>query len=152
MPERVRSVIAELYRLVVKNNIPVKRAVQLPVVVSNANQRSKTRGENNSIFGFTRDLSKTGISFVVSSIHLGDRHLFCDGERNLELRIKLPDGLVEMEAMTVRYDVDEDERGFLVGARILSMSENDRACYYKFLRTLPHKFVNPTVLTQEQNI
>ena len=150
MPERVRSVVAELYRLVVRNNVPVKRAVQLPVVVSNANQRSNTRGENNSIFGFTRDLSKTGISFVISSIHLGDRHLFCDGERKLELRIKLPDGLVEMEATTVRYDLSEDENGFLVGARILSMSEKDRACYYKFLRTPTHKFVNTTVLMHGQ--
>ena len=152
MPERVRSVVAELYRLVVKKNIPVIRAMQLPVVVSIANQRSNARGDNNSIFGFTRDLSRTGISFVVSTIHLGDRHLFCDGERKLELRIKLPDGLVQMEAITVRYDLSEDDNGFLVGARILSMSEKDRACYYKFLRTPKHKFVNPTVLTHGQNV
>ena len=152
MPDRVRSAVAELYRLVVKKNAPGKRAVQLPVAVSIANQQSNVQGKDNSIFGFTRDLSKTGISFVVSSIHLGDRHLFCGDERKLELRIKLPDGVVEMEATTVRYDVDEDKRGFLVGARIVSMSETDRACYYKFLRTPSHKFVNATELTHGQNI
>jgi hypothetical protein len=142
MPELVRSVIAELYRIVGTKSVPAKRTVQLPVAISLVNQQSNARGNNNSIFGFTRDVSKTGISFIVSSIKLGEKHLFYDDAPSLEIRIKLPEGIVTMTATTVRYDVSEDGLGFLVAARIVGMSEEDRAYYYNFLRTPLHKLVS----------
>jgi len=142
MPELVRSVVAELYRIVGRKSVPAKRTVQLPVAISLVNQQSNVRGNNNSIFGFTHDVSKTGISFIVSSITLGEKHLFCNDAPRLEIRIKLPDGLVKMVATTVRYDVSDDRLGFLVAARIISMSEEDRVHYYNFLRNLSHKLTS----------
>ena len=146
MPERVRSVVAELYRLMVTKNLPLKQAARVPIIVSLANRRSHPRGETNPIFGITRDLSGTGISFVVSSVKLGDRHLFCDVAPELEVRINLPGGSVRMIATAVRYDVCEDEPGFLVGARVIDMGEEDRACYLNFLRDPPRKAASRHVL------
>jgi len=56
------------------------------------------------------------------------------------VRLELPDGPIDMEARPVRYDAAArigDGRGYLVGARILEMSELDRARYLRFLRGHP---------------
>jgi hypothetical protein len=152
MPELVRSVIAELSRLVGRNNVPTKRATHLPLSISLTNRQFNLPDRNNSMFGFTCDLSKTEISFVVPSAYLGDRHLFCNDEINFEIRVKLLDGSVKMEVVIVRYDVNYDGHGFLVGARIVRMSEEDRACYNSFLRTSTRKLGSSPVLTHSQNV
>ena len=106
MSEFVRTVIAELNRFVGRANFSSRRRARLPLMVSLVNQP-------NSMAGSTCDLSKTGISFIVSSIRLGASHLFCGNQPKLEIRIQLPSGLVQMKAMTVRYDVlGEGELGY----------------------------------------
>ena len=135
MPKLVRSVIAGINKVVRKQNHSTRRVVRLPLNVSLANQKSNGKRQLASKVGFTHDLRKTGISFILSSLQIGGRHLFCDSGPNLEISIQLPSGSVTLKAITTRYDVvSGHESGFLIGARIVGMSEDDRVRYYDFLR------------------
>ncbi len=51
-------------------------------------------------------------------------------------KLELPSGPVEMKVATVRYESLEDSReetGYLIGARILEMSDSDRASFEKYM-------------------
>ena len=64
------------------------------------------------------------------AIRIGEHYLAGD-ERKLHIRLELPSGPIEMRVATVRYESLEDESGYLIGARILEMSESDRASFDK---------------------
>ena len=136
MSEFVRSVVAQLQKLMGKTNSPVSLPGRLPLNVSPAIHRAKSTGELNPGAGYTCELGRTELTFTVPSIVSGGRHLFCDSEPQVELQIHLPSVSVDMKVLLVRYDaMSGDESGYLVGARIVDMSEIDRARYYDFLRT-----------------
>lgn len=81
----------------------------------------------------TRDLSATGLSVVAPAIRIGGRYLT---ESTLRLRLEHKAGAVEIVAQTVHYDPlppDSDETGYLIGLRIVSMSDEDRARYADYL-------------------
>jgi len=53
----------------------------------------------------------------------------------VDIKIHLLSVAVDMKVSLLRYDVlSGDESGYLIGARIVSMSENDRDRYLDFLR------------------
>ena len=61
------------------------------------------------------------------------------GEGTMRIELDLPDGPLELHATPVRYEqIDEGdtERGYLIGARITSMSDADRERFRAYLRTL----------------
>ena len=143
MSEFVRSVISQLNGLVGKSNSSTRRVVRLPLSISMTNEGSNRKGRQSYSEGFTCDLSKNGLSFIVSSINLEAKHLFCDKDSALQITIELPSGPVDVNAVAVRYDRLQGEResGFLIGARIVKMNEKDRARYCDFLRKPSNKMV-----------
>ena len=66
------------------------------------------------------------------AIRIGEHYLAGD-ERKLHIRLELPSGPIEMRVATVRYESLDDESGYLIGARILEMSESDRASFDKYV-------------------
>jgi len=72
------------------------------------------------------------LALVVPAIRIGEHYLAGD-ERKLHIKLELPAGPVEMRVATVRYESMEDEAGYLIGARILEMSESDRASFDKYI-------------------
>lgn len=82
--------------------------------------------------GHTLDVSATGLALVVPAIRIGEHYLAGD-DRKLHVKLELPDGAVEMRVTTVRYESLEDGTGYLIGARILEMSESDRASFDKYV-------------------
>jgi hypothetical protein len=54
----------------------------------------------------------------------------------LHIKLELPSGPVEMKVVTVRYESLEDESGYLIGARIVEMSDSDRATFSKYVLSL----------------
>ena len=85
--------------------------------------------------GHTLDISTTGIALVVPAIRIGG-HYLAGADRKLHIRLELPTGPVEMKVATVRYESLEDSRdetGYLIGARILEMSEADRGVFEKYV-------------------
>jgi len=84
------------------------------------------------------DLGKNGLALVVPAITLGEHHLVAEN-RNLNLKLELPTGPVEMQVLPVRYeslDEHETETGYLIGTKIVVMPDEDRARYSAYLATL----------------
>ena len=54
-------------------------------------------------------------------------------DRKLHVKLELPSGPVEMKVTTVRYESLEDDSGYLIGARILEMSDTDRVSFEKYI-------------------
>ena len=86
----------------------------------------------------TRDLSETGVGVVAGSIYVGYTCVVDEG-RALHVRLALPAGEIEMEATSAHYlrlDSGAGEPVYLIGLRITSMSEEDRALYNDYLEEL----------------
>ena len=66
------------------------------------------------------------------AIRIGE-HYLAGEDRKLHVKLELPAGPVEMRVTTVRYESLEDGTGYLIGARILEMSESDRASFDKYV-------------------
>jgi hypothetical protein len=78
------------------------------------------------------DVSISGLALVVPAIRIGE-HYLAGADRKLHVKLELPSGPVEMRVVTVRYENLEDVNGYLIGARILEISDSDRAVFEKYM-------------------
>jgi hypothetical protein len=88
--------------------------------------------------GHTLDVSVTGLALVVPAIRIGE-HYVAGVERRLHLNLELPTGPVQMTVAPVRYESleeDANESGYVVGVRIMEMSDTDRAKFADYLKRL----------------
>jgi hypothetical protein len=91
-----------------------------------------------SIEGETRDLGPSGLTLRLVRIRAGGQYL-TDSEHRLVIRLELPAGEVSLLAKAVRFEEAPDEgggAGYLLGLRVLKVSEDDFAVYSGYLRTL----------------
>ena len=95
-----------------------------------------------SLDGHTLDISSTGLALIVPAIRIGEHYLAGD-QRRLHVKLELPTGPVEMKVSTVRYESLEDDTGYLIGARIVEMSDTDRGSFEKYVAK---------VMTQAQTV
>ena len=103
-----------------------------PRVGSNGARRLPT------LKGHTLDVSSTGLALIVPAIRIGE-HYLAGADRKLYVKLDLPSGPVELKVATVRYESLEDsseETGYLIGARILEMSDADRSSFEKYVTKL----------------
>lgn len=92
-----------------------------------------------SLNGHTLDISSTGLALIVPAIRIGE-HYLAGSDRKLHVKLELPSGAVEMKLATVRYESLEDDSGYLIGARILEMSDSDRMSFEKYVaKVLTHE-------------
>ena len=82
--------------------------------------------------GYTLDVSTTGLALVVPAIRIGE-HYLAGADRKLHVKLELPSGPVEMKVATVRYESLEDDTGYLIGARIVEISDTDRVSFEKYV-------------------
>lgn len=82
--------------------------------------------------GYTLDVSATGLALIVPAIRIGE-HYLAGADRKLHIKLQLPTGPVEMKVASVRYEGLEDDSGYLIGTRILEMSDSDRASFEKYV-------------------
>jgi hypothetical protein len=68
------------------------------------------------------DVSITGLALIVPAIRIGE-HYLAGADRKLHVKLDLPSGPVEMKVVT----------GYLIGARILEISDSDRASFEKYV-------------------
>ena len=85
-----------------------------------------------SLDGHTLDVSSTGLALIVPAIRIGE-HYLAGADRKLHVKLELPSGPVEMKVASVRYESLEDDSGYLIGARILEMSDTDRVSFEKYV-------------------
>ena len=137
MSELPRRIVSRLRRFVGNRRHSRRVRARLIFTLSLSDPRLSTNGHRRlpSLNGHTLDVSATGLGLVVPAIRIGE-HYLAGADRKLHIKLELPSGPVEMRVATVRYESLEDSReetGYLIGARILEMSESDRASFDKYV-------------------
>jgi len=111
------------------------------VCVLEAGQGNATQAARRpSLAGRTRDLGEVDLTLIVPSIRIGGEYITLEDNRLL-ITLALPSGAIHFVAAPIRFEQLAGDRagdGYLVGVRIVEMSEDDRAPYLAYLRTLPH--------------
>ena len=134
MSELPRRIVSQLRRFIGNRRHSKRVRARLNFTLSLSDPRLSTNGARRlpTLDGHTLDVSTTGIALVVPAIRIGE-HYLAGNERRLHIRLELPNGPVEMKVATVRYESLEDESGYLIGARIIEMSDSDRASFEKYV-------------------
>ena len=115
-----------------KHEVPIKVWIE-PDRVTGKLQKSL---EHLSISGETKDLSKTGVAFIVPAIRLREYYLVGEN-RVLNAELDLPEGKVRLQIVGHRYEqVGQhlSESRFLIGASLSRMDAENREIYEQFLQ------------------
>jgi hypothetical protein len=129
MVKPTNSIVSRVYGFLGRYIHAKRYHVNLPLSVSLLDQ--KTAGSvpcHPEMSGHMRDISKTGLSLIVPSIRFGNRFLI-SGHYPLRVMVQLPNRVVNIQVAPVRYDKlreEQSEPGYLIGARILQMTDADR--------------------------
>lgn len=135
----IRKLVSKLNKSITERVVSPRRDYGVPIKISLEPDRNTGRLQtaNLSISGETKDLSKSGIAFLVSAIRLREYYLVGEG-RTLNAELDLPNGKVKMQVIGQRYEQITDEHNsvsrFLIGAKIVRMLAPDREAYEEFLQ------------------
>ena len=134
MSELPRRIVSQLRRFIGNRRHSRRVRVRLRFTLSLSDPRVNTNGSRRlpTLDGHTLDISITGLALIVSAIRIGE-HYLAGADRKLHVKLELPSGPVEMKVVTVRYEDLEDGSGYLIGARILEMSDADRKSFDKYV-------------------
>ena len=139
MPERLRTIVNSLRRFVGERRRAPRHAARLRVTVSLAEPPAQPTHAPRSISGHTCDLSATGLGLVLPAIRIGERYLTGEGRR-ITVALELPGRTLTLRAAPVRYErLDEESAptaGYLIGAHITDISDEDRAYFEEYLHGL----------------
>ena len=137
MSELPRRIVSRLRRFIGNRRGSKRVRTRLTFTLSLSDPRVSTNGARRlpSLDGYTLDVSMTGLALIVPAIRIGE-HYLAGADRKLHLKLELPGGPVELMVASARYESLEDDTGYLIGARILEMSDADRAEYQKYVATL----------------
>jgi len=134
MSELPRRIVSHLRRFIGNRRHSKRVRARLSFTLSLTDPRVGANGSRRlpGLNGHTLDVSSTGVALVVPAIRIGE-HYLAGSERRLYIKLELPSGPVEMKVVAVRYESLEDESGYLIGARIVEMSDSDRASFKKYV-------------------
>ena len=140
MPEAIRFIVNRLRDYVGNRRRMPRYRARVAVSLSIFEEKPKVNGARHTqtLEGYTRDLSVNGLALILPAIRIGERYL-TDG-RTLRVTLELPDGPVQMHVIAVRYERIEEEdatdKGYLIGARIHTISNTDRDNFIAYLETV----------------
>ncbi len=120
-----------------EHNFPIKISFE----PNKQTGRLKMPANNLSVRGETKDLSESGIAFIVSAIRVQEHYLVGDGS-TLVAEVDLPNGNVKMRIVGSRYEqvgIHVSTTQYLIGAKIVEMSETDKEIYNEFLKVKTQK-------------
>jgi PilZ domain len=146
MSELPRRIVSSLRRFVGNRRRCKRVRASLPFTLSLSDSRVSSNGARRlpRLNGQTLDISTTGLALVVPAIRIGE-HYLAGADRKLHIKLELPSGPVEMKVATVRYESLEDSKdlsGYLIGARIVEISETERATFEKYVaQVIAHEVV-----------
>ena len=134
MSELPRRIVSHLRRFIGNRRRSKRVRARLNFTLSLSDPRMGSNGSRRlpTLDGHTLDVSSTGLALVVPAIRIGE-HYLAGSDRKLYIRLELPSGSVEMKVVTVRYESLEDESGYLIGARIVEMSDSDSKSFEKYV-------------------
>jgi hypothetical protein len=94
-----------------------------------------------ALVGYTRELSRRGLTLLLPSVRLGNVYLTA-GESYLGVKLQLPDGPVVMLTVSDWFEQlaeKEVECSYLLDVRIVKMQKADRERYLAYLSAIKHK-------------
>lgn len=132
MSELVRSVVSKFSRFVADRRGAPRVSVRLPFSIS-----VQGTGANGSperlLEGYTSDASASGLGLILHTVRVDSYYMFVDG-RPRKLVLRLPKGSVTMSVLPVRSErLGESGDGYIIGARITAIGEEDRRRYLEYL-------------------
>jgi c-di-GMP-binding flagellar brake protein YcgR len=140
MAELTRTILSRLRKYVGNRRKSTRRIARLDFTLSLVPAAQGLNGTRRikSLNGHTIDLSANGLALVVPQITLAEHHLVGENRR-LNVKLQLPVGPVEAVALPVRYErleEDQEESGYLIGVKIVSMPDEDRAKFSQYVAGL----------------
>lgn len=140
MSELPRRIVSRLRRFIGNRRRYRRVRTRLSFTLSLSDPRVSSNGVRRlpTLNGHTLDISATGLALIVPAIRIGE-HYLAGSDRRLHVKLDLPNGPVEMKLATVRYeslDESQEETGYLIGARIIEMADEDRASYDDYVAKL----------------
>jgi hypothetical protein len=136
----IRKLISRFNKSITERVVSPRKKYEVPIKIwfePDKNTGSlKMPGESLVILGETKDMSRSGIGFIVSAIRIRENYLV-GAERILNAEMDLPGGKVQMQIVGSRYEQvgqHVSTARYLVGAKITQMSKEDREAYEYFLR------------------
>lgn len=138
MPELVRSIIGRFCEIIGNHHHATRHDLRLPLTITLHESKTQSGRLNHpqTISGYTRNISDTGLSLILPSVHFGNRYLM-DGDLTLRVQIELPGEVINCQVAPVRYEMPYDnqsEWGYLVGLRITNITEQERKRLTQYLR------------------
>lgn len=140
MAEFARTIVSRMRQYMGDRRHSTRHNIRLNFRLSLASPARNLNGNHkvSSVDGHTLDVGHGGLALVVPAITLGEHHLV-GVNRSLQVKLELPAGPVEMQVAPVRYerlDEHKTETGYLIGVKILTMSDTDRASFSDYLATI----------------
>ena len=134
MSELPRRIVSRLRRFIGNRRHSKRVCARLNFTLSLSDPRVSSNGARRlpTLNGHTLDVSSTGLALIVPAIRIGE-HYLAGSDRRLHIKLELPSGPIELKVASVRYESLEDESGYLIGARIIEMSDPDRASFEKYV-------------------
>ena len=134
MSELLRTLVSRIREFAGDRRHMPRHRVRLEVTVTLATPTKANGRRPASLQGYTRDISANGIGLIMPAIRIGDRYLAGENCR-LAVTLELPERPIELTASSERYEPLEDpsEMGFLIGAHITHMSDEDRKLFVAYL-------------------
>jgi hypothetical protein len=140
MAKIISKIVSTLRGQILNRKASSRRDLQVPITISflpEANTGRLTMKRHVfSIKGQTKDLSGTGIAFLVDSIRLQEYYLVGEN-RVLTAELDLPNGKVMMQVIGQRYEQVGEHLSvnkYLIGANIINMNPPEREIYQEFLK------------------
>jgi PilZ domain len=140
MSELPRRIVSRLRRFIGNRRRHRRVRTRLSFTLSLSDLKAHSNGARRipTLNGHTLDISTTGLALIVPAIRIGE-HYLAGSDRRLHLKLDLPDGQVEMKLAPVRYeslDESQEETGYVIGARIIEMTNEDRASFDAYVAKL----------------
>src|SRR5215207_6446658 len=139
MAKIINKIFSTLRGQILSRKASSRRNLQVSITVSflpGAKTGKLTmKREVFSIKGETKDLSGTGIAFLVDSIRLQEYYLVGEN-RILTAELDLPNGKVTMQIIGQRYEQVGEHLSvnkYLIGASIVKMDSSEREIYDEYL-------------------
>lgn len=140
MAKIINKIVSTLRGQILNRNVSSRRNLQVPITVSFQPEvntgRLTVKPLVFSVKGETKDLSGTGIAFLLNTIRLQEYYLVGE-KRILTAELDLPNGKVTMKILGQRYEQVGEHLSvsqYLIGATIVSMNPLDREIYDEYLR------------------
>jgi hypothetical protein len=136
MSELVRSVVSKFSRFIVDRRGAPRVNVRLPFSIS-IQGTNGNGGRERLLEGYTRDISASGLGLIVHTVRIDSYYIFVDGQPR-KLVLRLPNGPVTMLVLPVRSErLGDSGAGYIIGARITAIGEEDRQRYLEYLLSGP---------------